>query len=224
MPSVIDALSAPSQRTPQFSTRSNTADNIERALAEDGHRLWGFVVYRCAYGDDAAWAQRVAGLRRRAGETLAYYNGADLLDRLAVTVVEDREALDGASAASVRQHFAAWAAAAVAREQGTDRAGLSQRYRYCVRVSDEGEGGDDDDDDDDRDEEDDFVDLIWRDWEPSVPDPREASLEPVEGCTRPDVGWMRVSTRSVMVEMYDLLRDQNAWYSEYRRPPEVVCR
>lgn len=27
-----------------------------------------------------------------------------------------------------------------------------------------------------------------------------------------------------MVKMYDLLREQNAWYSEYRHPPEVVCR
>ncbi|KAL7622002.1 hypothetical protein AAE478_007503 [Parahypoxylon ruwenzoriense] len=221
MPGSTTPLSAPSQRTPQFSTRNNTADRIERALAEDGHRLWGFVVYRCAYGDDAAWARRVATLRSRARETLEYYNGADLLDRFAVTAIEDRDALDGASAAAVRGRFKAWAAAAVGREQGTEREGLSQRYRYCVRISDEYDGRDDDEE---YDEEEDFVDLIWRDWEPSVPDPREASLEPVEGCTRPDVGWMRVSARSVMVEMYDLLREQNAWYSEYRRPPEVVCR
>lgn len=33
----------------------NTADRIEEELLEKGHRVWGFVIYRCTYGDDAAW-------------------------------------------------------------------------------------------------------------------------------------------------------------------------
>jgi hypothetical protein len=67
-----------------------------------------------------------------------------------------------------------------------------------------------------------FVNLIWKDWEPSRPDPREEVEEPIEGCTQHKVGWMRVAYQDVMVGMYYYLRDWNDWYSEYRRPPEVA--
>jgi hypothetical protein len=33
----------------------NTADQIQDRLLEDGHRIWGFAVYRCTYRDNAAW-------------------------------------------------------------------------------------------------------------------------------------------------------------------------
>lgn len=39
-----------SPRTPNsISAQSNSADNIERGLRADGHRIWGFVVYCCTY-------------------------------------------------------------------------------------------------------------------------------------------------------------------------------
>jgi hypothetical protein len=31
------------------------ADDIQHALIADGHRIWGFVVYRCTYDNDADW-------------------------------------------------------------------------------------------------------------------------------------------------------------------------
>ncbi|CEN62390.1 hypothetical protein ASPCAL09025 [Aspergillus calidoustus] len=67
----------------------------------------------------------------------------DLLNNLAITVIEDRAALDGATAAAVRENFRAWAATAPQREQGVNsriqpvppRLGISsQRYRYCLQV------------------------------------------------------------------------------------------
>jgi len=33
---------------------TNTADSLRRRLDEADHRVWGFVIYRCTYGDDAA--------------------------------------------------------------------------------------------------------------------------------------------------------------------------
>jgi hypothetical protein len=102
--------------------------------------------------------------------------------------------------------------------QGTGPA-LSQRYRYCVQVDavalesvihgapSPPQG---------------FVNFIWKDWEPSRPDPREEVEEPIEGCTQHKVGWMRVAYQGVMVGMYYYLHDWNDWYAEYRRPPEVA--
>ncbi|KAI1503107.1 hypothetical protein F5X99DRAFT_426448 [Biscogniauxia marginata] len=45
-----------SPRTPNtISADFNAADEIERHLRADGHRIWGFAVYRCTYTSDAAW-------------------------------------------------------------------------------------------------------------------------------------------------------------------------
>lgn len=150
----------------------------------------------------------------------------DLMEKMALTVFEDGSTLDGASTAFVRERFIEWGNSAPQNEQGTG-AGLSQRYRYCVQVdqlclnsvikdapappaSDFTSNG--------------FVNLIWRDWQPSRrPNLEEDVYEPIEGCRQEFVGWVEVAYQRVMVEMYMLLRDEGAsWYREYRRPPEVA--
>jgi hypothetical protein len=213
-----------SRRTPQYSACFNSADNIESYLQEDGHRTWGFVIYRCTYESDDDWGRFMERLRDTVRSALETYNGLDMMDSLSITVFEDRPILDGASTSVIREHFKQWAVTASRQEQGTGPA-LSQRYRYCVQVDavalksviydalwplrrytiSDG-----------------LVNLIWRDWEPYTPDPREAVEEPIEGCTLNLVGWMRVAYQDVMVDMYYYLRDWNAWHGEYRRPPEVA--
>lgn len=253
---------APSKRALSSPTWLNAADGIERGLLEDGHRVWGFVVYRCYNSrkttsssiaspdaeytaenaavaaaddddndDDILWSRLLATLARCARRSLEVYNGLDLLDSLRMTVIEDRDGtLEGATSAVVRTHFAAWCDdGAVVQEQGDGvTAGLSQRYRYCIWVDDEALESfrlNDEESNNDADEDDIFVNLVWKDWEPSRPDPREPPVEPpLEGSRRPDVGWMRVAVNSIPVVMYELLRDQNSWYGEYRRPPEIICR
>ena len=42
----------PSRRTPERETVFNNADNVERQLQEDGHKIWGWVIYRCTYAND----------------------------------------------------------------------------------------------------------------------------------------------------------------------------
>jgi len=215
---------SPSRRTPQFSTHNNNADNIERYLQEDGHRTWGFAIYRCTYESDSDWQEFIRRLRYRIEQTLKFYNGMDMMDSLSFTVIEDKSILEGARTSTVREHFKQWAATAPQQEQGTGPA-LSQRYRYCVMMdnsaldsvvhnapapaeSDMTSKG--------------FVGLVWKDWKPASPDAREEVEEPIEGCTQHDVGWMRVAYQDAMVGMYYYLRDLNEWYREYRRPPQVA--
>jgi len=221
-----------SARTPdRIATHCNTADNIERSLQEDGNRRWGFVIYCCTYSSDADWDLFMACLQREARGALEMYCGLDMLDSLSMTVFADRELFDGASTSVIRQHFKQWAANSPQQEQeqGVESSGplktQSQRYRYCIQVDDEAlqsviedepatenggifEG---------------FVNVIKKDWEPAKPDARGLEvMEPIEGCTQDDVGWMMISYQFVIGEMYFLLRGWNSWYIEYRRPPEVA--
>ena len=213
-----------SRRTPQYSTHNNTADCIERYLQEDGHRTWGFVIYRCTYENDDDWGQFMERLRGRIRSTLEIYNGLDMMDSLSITVFEDRSILDNASTSVVREHFKQWAATAPQQEQGTGPT-LSQRYRFCVQVDAvalESVIHDAPSPPQHYTISDGFVNLIWKDWEPYTPDPREEVEELIEGFTQQQVGWMRVAYQDVMVGMYYYLRDWNAWYPEYRRPPELA--
>ncbi|KAG2026278.1 hypothetical protein GB937_001786 [Aspergillus fischeri] len=57
------------------------------------------------------------------------YNGLDMMDRLALTVFDDRTTFD-------RGHPLKWAATAPQEEQGTGP-GNAQHYRYCSQVTDE---------------------------------------------------------------------------------------
>lgn len=108
-------------------------------------------------------------LRRYVRESLEFYNGLNLIDKFELTVMEegdDKGAFDSARTAAVRAHFKAWATAATVKSEkgGMERQGLSQRYRYCVRMGDEGDGGagEDGNEEGGYDEVNDFVDLIWR--------------------------------------------------------------
>lgn len=217
--------SAMSLRTPEDPTQFNNADNIERYLQEDGHRIWGFVIYRCTYFSDADWDIVMSYLRSQIQRILQMDNGLDMLSSLRLTVFSDPSLYANASTSAIRAHFTQWAATAPAQEQGAGMsAGLSQRYRYCIMVDAEAlnsvlrEGSEPET------LSDGFVNLIWKDWEPEPPRPnrRETPEEPIEGCTRHDVGWMRVAYQDVGVGMYYYLRDYNDRYREYRRPPEVA--
>lgn len=204
-------LNPQSKRTPHISTQFNMADQIERALQEDGHRTWGFIIYRCTYASDSDWAEFMEILRSNIHRVLTAYNGLELLESLDMIIVEDSVALEGASTSIIREKFKEWASTSPQREQGEPPRDpdwppvKSQRYRYCVMVDSVAlesvlEA-------DPHDYPDGLVNLIWKDWEPETPHPREPTYEPLEGCTLQDVGWMRVAYRNVTVEFYDRLRE-----------------
>lgn len=124
-----------SLRTPQLFRTLNTSDSIEDALRDDGHRTWGFTIYRTVYPSGISssfpendWKEFLSRLDHAITKSLTAYNGLDMKDTLALTIFEDKDTLDGATTEQVREKFRAWIAeGAVAREQCEDvQAGLGQ--------------------------------------------------------------------------------------------------
>ena len=124
-----------SMRTPQLFRTLSTSDSIEDALRDDGHRTWGFTIYRTVYPSgisssfpESDWNEFLSRLDYAITKSLTAYNGLDMKDSLALTIFEDRNTLDGATTEQVREKFRAWIAeGAVAREQGEGvQAGLGQ--------------------------------------------------------------------------------------------------
>lgn len=197
------AASQASRRTPQMSTHLNSADRIERRLAQDRHTKWGFVIYRCTYESDSEWTEALSRLRKSTETCMEFYNGMDMLENMLFTVIEDKQTLDEASTSTVRENFKQWIRTALQQEQGGDSLpGESGRYNYCISINAESlrsilAGS-----------RDGFVNIISANWLPTRErllqfaaehpnrrvnlNPRVPVKEPVEGCTEPDVGWMKV--------------------------------
>jgi hypothetical protein len=88
----------------------DTSNDLQKWLNEDGHRVWGFVIYRCTYGDDAAWEECLRRLTLATRLSMHYYEALYLLDdkkdyRFVQTVFQDAAKFDGASTQVVRRHF-----------------------------------------------------------------------------------------------------------------------
>lgn len=138
----------PSLRTPQYETQNNGADNVERDLQSEGHRCWGFVVYRTTYADSESWRACCEQIRADVHDSLDFYNGHDLLadDTFKLTFIEDAAQLDGAGPDTVREHFRQWRAEALHQEQGSGEEIAARRQssvlpfgslavRYCLPAS-----------------------------------------------------------------------------------------
>jgi hypothetical protein len=108
-----------SPRLPGRPPELNNADQIERYLREYDLHAWGFVIYRCTYQSNTAWDEFMCRLLANTKDTLDDEGGLDLLNNLALTVIEDPGKLDGATTAVIRHHFKQWVVTAVQQEQGT---------------------------------------------------------------------------------------------------------
>lgn len=223
----------PSTRTPQYSTHNNNADNIERSLHEDGDTVWGFVIYRCTYASDAEWQTFINRLQQYIRNTLSVYNGLDMLNSMAFTVIEDKQKFDGVRVRDVRDAFVEWVRLQTGEQKEVPYDGrmVSQRYRYCIVVDEEALESvlEDEEEEEAVGIRDGFVKLVWKDWEgwkTGTGGRRENGDDKEDGEGERQVagtgGWMRVACQDVMVDVYHLLRDINAWYTEYRCPPEIV--
>ncbi|KAH0174531.1 hypothetical protein KCU67_g710, partial [Aureobasidium melanogenum] len=213
--------------------RWNIVLNIEKSLQQDEHQTWGFVIYRCTYTSDADWAEFMRRFRMRTEEALEYFERRYLMDvKLIFTVIEDRDMFESASTSIVREHFKRWVMDAPLREQGRG-AGRSPRYKYCIHVDSTSVHSvlQDSPAQGRHNSTQGFVNLIdkgwkldsdnWDEWDELDPSSNEPN-EPIESVQLWDVGWMRVRYHSVMVEMYNDLRNRAVWNREYRRPPQVA--
>ena len=211
-------LKNPSQRTPDRNTAFNNADNIERQLQQDRHKIWGWVIYRCTYKSDEEWASFMERLRYYIKSTLQFDNALDMETSLDYRVFEDRAHFDGAHPSIIREHFAQWVVNAPQEEQGEGRFPMhSQRYNFCLHVDQDalisvingpappadnlGNG---------------FVNLVCLKI--------LGGMRPVHtyGRDKKDHCYMRITYQDLMTTWYNLFRTQGSWYTEYRVPPEVA--
>lgn len=232
---------SPSRRQPDTEWYFNEADIIERQMQADGHRTWGYVIYRTTYSSEDDWAEFLRRLRYQMEKTFKCYNGQDILELFTLTVFSDPTLFDGADTPMIRAHFRQWAENAFRTEQQPEddsggeevRMGNSPRYQFCVQVdaaalhsvvhdapappnNDTTKKG--------------WVKLISKFWIPIEEDPRAPpprpdpndEYEPIEGVTEYDVGWMKVPYHEVMGEYYSGNEGANRWRTEYCRPPQVV--
>ena len=237
----------PSARNPQISKESNQADLIEEGYQYDGHKTWGFVIYRTTYDSDEDWTELIRRLRWWTTDSMEFYGGLDVLERMAWTVFDDRKQFDGADTAAVRRHFLDWAETAVLSEQqdADDNPpvamkhaprysyGGSPRYRYCIQVDADALKccvHDAPPPEDYSPANTGWVKVIDKKWITRSENPLFAGKptnphhydhEPVEGSTEEHVGWLKAPLMSVMVGFYHMFRDLNGYGITYRRPPTV---
>lgn len=184
-------------------------------------------------------------LKDAAHASLEFYGREWIEPHLELTVIEDREKLDGISKDKVRKFFNKWVAEAVKKgdgqgpkaKQGPD--GLlpcTARYQYCIYVDQESlESVLRANDPSNQQPITPYViiirldlslpDLENFDWEdegldPEEDDPLDKGYPPVESCKLKDVGWMKVLPRKIVI-LYQSLHD-NGWYTSYLRPPGVL--
>ena len=62
---------------------------IEHQMQNDGHRTWGYVIYRTTYSSEDDWAEFLRRLRLHVEDTFDYYNGQDILEPFTLTVFLD---------------------------------------------------------------------------------------------------------------------------------------
>ncbi|CDM34854.1 unnamed protein product [Penicillium roqueforti FM164] len=70
-------------------TRAHKLNSPKAWLRKDGHRAWGFAIYRSTYQSDADWKEFMRRLLADTTESLEDMAGPDLLDNLALTVFDD---------------------------------------------------------------------------------------------------------------------------------------
>ncbi|CZT19159.1 uncharacterized protein RCC_05005 [Ramularia collo-cygni] len=221
----------PSPRNAMIRTESSLPDSIERGYHADGHKTWGFVIYRTTYENDADWAECMRRLRWWAADSMEYYNGQDVLDLMTWTIFDDREQFENMDVPTIRRHFRNWTETAVQSEQSTANMGGSPRYKYCVQIDTEalksvlGTHPPPRSDDDHAG----WVKLIDKNWLPRSEDPLWAGrrpdpneYEPIDGITDERIGWVKVPLISVMVEYYEMFRDPNMVMRAHRRPPAIM--
>lgn len=222
----------PSPRNPRVSTHNSHPDRIEAAYQADGHTTWGYVIYRTTYENDADWAEFMRRLRAWAEDSMDFYNGQDVLDKMTWTIFDDKEHFDGAGTETIRSHFLDWIQTAVQSEQPQQLngapadMGCSPRYRYCIQVDAEAlrscvhDAPPPPDFDQDNQGWVKLIDKLWMSDADSEDEEKE--YNPIGGVTERHVGWVRCPFPSVMIEYYMSFLDLNGYMVEYRRPPAVI--
>ncbi|KAK7999645.1 hypothetical protein PG990_012245 [Apiospora arundinis] len=109
--SVFMSTSNTRQQSSELSNKSNwdgPKGAICREMHEAGFEEWGFVIYRCTYGDDEAWNRYMKYFKAAIHDILVSSKYEFLEAYARWTVVEDEADLQAASKLLVRQRFVEW--------------------------------------------------------------------------------------------------------------------
>jgi hypothetical protein len=125
-------------------SRSSEADHIRDLNTYYGLKKWGWVIYRCTYGDNAAWQHCIDEFKHYHAESLRDdLQADDLVSSYDWIVVED-PALDGATKDEVRRRFRQFRASLLDEipsdlEERKKQAIIWEwpRYNFCIHVGPE---------------------------------------------------------------------------------------
>jgi hypothetical protein len=215
----------------------NPVDQVQEQLLGDGHRVWGLIIYRCTYGDDAARETCLRRLNTSIRRSMRFYCGLDLLanDCFKGTVFDDAAQVDGVSTQVVRRHFRDWREKPFRKEQGSCMGHgesvpyYAVRYRFCVQIDKDAlqsilscEDGTEA-----------WVNFIEVDWDPEAILAQRAkdrvedfdeyypSFPEIEECTEENVGWTKAPFRQLIPGDYAYMRRPEMPDYMYMRPPDI---
>jgi hypothetical protein len=195
-------------------------------LQRTGFHKWGFVVYRCAYGNDNLWQRYVDKMKEKAILALDESGRKGLLKQyMDLTIIEDEQTLGNVSKDDVRIRFTDWA---FERSDERDGVGASHlfsyrlpRFAYCLYVDQtclnslkafekfaaKGNKG----------KEPPITVVIV---DAGFNKPKSGREPEVEGCTSRYVGWMYMEVEFIP-SLYNRLHSQDLDDYDYIRPPKI---
>ncbi|WQF79052.1 hypothetical protein CDEST_04066 [Colletotrichum destructivum] len=223
------------------------------SMISTGIHKWGFVVYRCTYGDDELWNRYLTRLKRFCHDDLVENRRAELLEQnLDWVVIEDRVMLDNASRSDMpRFRYCLYVDkqcldTVIQFQEANDGTALFKSslppmvFAFIDRTwTPDGTDGTDDDDDDDcgeyevegvkeekdgEEEDEEEDDDDEGEEDEEENEANDGGYPLIDGCVRKYVGWMYCNAIYVG-GMYEHLLQQGLDDDEsYQRPPAIFPR
>jgi len=223
-----------------------TPAKLEKLMASCQHDIWGFVIYRSAYGPDSDtdFFALIRHLKDLVAECDEDYGNQPIFQRLTWTMFDDRNTLENATNAQIKKTFSEWCCSDSAiSEQPNWLHPVSQsplaRYQFCLHI--------------DQASLDSFstatskssaskslatafVNIVARRFpqdisEEYLDDPGDDAddefeddglYSPIEGNHEPDVGWCKLPIDQIYLGAYVELCHNETWFRLYVRPPALV--
>lgn len=225
--------SSATSQEPEFGPETDPEDAAQNILGDlryFNHTKWGWVIYRCTYGDDAAWERFREIITSRAREDLAERDHVprEVVDGMDWKFFSDQATLDGASREQLRRRFRTWADEA----EKTDQPGayahselkwgnsfLSQRYKMFVQVDEEALRSVVDADPSEH------LDVGWVNLVRADEGMDRGLNVGVFGSEEEHVeeGWMMIASDLLGPDFYNVFNNMpESWYVYYSAPPQLV--
>lgn len=217
---------------------------LEKFMASCEHGIWGFVIYRSAYGpySDTDFSAFIQHLKELVAECDEINGKHPIFQKLTWTIFEDRNQLENLRHAQIKKMFDQWccsgsAASGQPRSLHSIHHSTLARYQFCLHVNQDSLDSFNNAKSESpalsfertafvnivarrfpQDILEEYVDEEEYDDEEEVEDTYPA----LEGNTDADVGWCKTPLDSIYPSSYvDLCRNEN-WFHFYVNPPDLV--